>query len=196
MADNVGVLDSGGWKNVKTTEDTGNVHIPARNLGQRAKIDVTPTVTVHCPAAAYQQNGVVGGKLSFTNATRTHNSAGALGGRINRVTITDKEGSASANRVTYDLILFDSDISGSSHVVDGDVLELAAADTPKQLGFISISNWSAAFLGGAVAVTQPAFDFVLATGTTLYGVLVNRSATGPTFTATGDLQIRLEIQQD
>lgn len=136
-------------------------------------------------SSAYAAGNVVGGLLTFANAVRV----GKTGGTINSVIITDKSGS----QVQFDLWLFDSNPTATT-VTDKTLLTVNAVDLVRSIGFVSINAWCPANAGGAIGQGLLDLRFALATGTTLYGILMTRGT--PTFASVSDVQVRLVISQD
>ncbi|MDZ4253546.1 MAG: hypothetical protein U1A72_13345 [Sulfuritalea sp.] len=128
----------------------------------------------------------VGGKLTFTSP-KLSGRAGE-GWILRAVTVTDKA-KQSAN---LDLILFDSDPSGSTFT-DNTAQTIVDADLVKIAGFVQITSY-AAFADnsvgrGEVTREQPV---ILAADQKFYGCLVARA--GPTYVALGDLLVRLTLE--
>lgn len=131
---------------------------------------------------AYAAGNVVGGLLTFTGAART--AAGA--GLIQAATVLSK----SAQTAALDLLIF-SDNPTATTFTDKAAVSIAATDMGKLVGVIHLTDWTAlgnASIAQAVAAGLP---FKLATGTSLYGVLVTRAAM--TLASTSDLTLSLRI---
>lgn len=154
---------------------------PVPTSGRTAQVSATPTIT----AGAYSAGDLVGGKLSFSSAVR---SAGG-GGMLHTVVITD----LGKQDAVLDLVLFDSDPSGTTFT-DNDPLDVADADLTKIVGVVQVLTYTD-FNDNSVACEPAAgIVFKLASGTTLYGALVARTA--PTYASTSDLTVRLGILQN
>lgn len=155
---------------------------PVPTSGRTAQVSATPTITA---AGIYAAGDLVGGKLSFSSAVR---SAGG-GGMLHTVTITD----LGKQDAVLDLVLFDSDPSGTTFT-DNDPLDVADADLTKIVGVVQVLTYTD-FNDNSVACEPAAgIVFKLASGTTLYGALVARTA--PTYASTSDLTVRLGILQN
>lgn len=142
-------------------------------------------------SSAYASGNCVGGLLTFAGAIRTvpDGVTAKTGGIINSVLITD----ASNNQTQFDVWFFDSDPTATT-VTDKTLLALNAADRVRSIGFVSVNAWTGANSGGGLGQGLLDLRFVLATGTTLYGILIARGT--PTFASTGDVQVRVVISQD
>lgn len=145
-------------------------------------VSTTPTVS---NGTAYAAGDNVGGKLLFTGAFVTAKHAGD----IRKVLITD----ADAQSANFDLILFNSDPSGSTFT-DNAAQAIAAADRSKIIAVISITT-HCVLSGSAISYRTSLVDFAysMAAGS-LYGCLVTRST--PTYTSTTALSIYMDIIQD
>jgi hypothetical protein len=141
-----------------------------------------PTVT---SGAAYAAGNVVGGLLAFAGMAR----AAAQGGVLQSALLRDKSG----QNASYDLFLFDS---APTVPTDKSALALAAADLARCVGVISFSGQAlgAASTMGVQTVGGLGLAFKLASGTTLYGILVTRGT--PTYAGTADVSVDLLTMPD
>ena len=157
--------------------------IPVSAGGYTAQVQVVPVVQ----AAAYAAGATIGGLLTFASASRT--AAGS--GLIQAVTATFISGVVPS----LDLVLFNV-APGGGTITDKVALAVAAADLAKVIGVVHLSD--AALLGAAtpsiVQGENAALPFRLASGSTIYGALVTRSAV--TLTSVADVTITLSIMQD
>jgi hypothetical protein len=156
------------------------------------KIVLSQVLTVTA-SSAYAAGDVVGsgGVLTFANAVRTapDGVTARTGGKISSVLITDK----SNNQASFDIWFFDSNPTATTFT-DKTLLTLNTADIVRSIGFVTVNAWSGANSGGGVGQGLLDLPFVLASGTTLYAVLITRGT--PTFASTTDVQVRLVISQD
>lgn len=172
-------------QSVLATKDALNIYAMHHRDGIKIVAAATPTITA---SSAYAAGNVVGGVLAFTGAVR---GGDAMGGIIHSVVVLDKSNSG----LQYDLLFFDNNpTTTGSTITDKTNLTLVSATLLTALGGAQIAQWIAASTGGAVGATLPDLRFVLATGTTLYAVLIARGA--PTFASTSDITVRLLISQD
>ncbi len=146
-------------------------------------VEVTPTIT----AGPYTTGDVVGGKLTFTDAA---NRSGG-GGIIRSLIITDL-GDQKAN---LDLLLFDSDPSNGTYTDDAavDVDDLDLVKVVAQISIVT-ADYKSFTDNAAAALKDLGAAFQCSGSANLYGLLIARA--GPTYTSTGDLTIRLVIEQD
>jgi len=152
-------------------------HIGEVGNNQKA-ISVAQTVTA---SSAYSIGNAVGGWITFANAARV--SAGS--GLIQSVVVASK----SAQTTQMDLLIFNSDVTGTSTCTDKNAVAIATTDMANAIGVAHITDWTS---GGTPSVGQAqnlAMPFALASGTSLYGCLVTRAT--PTFAATTDITIVL-----
>lgn len=144
------------------------------------RLSQTPTVST---TPAYTAKDAVGGLMTFAGAVRASGGSGIL----QAVQVVDK----GQQMKDLDLVLFDRTITAPT-----DNAIFAPSDT--EVGYIvdvvPIGGW-ADFSTNAVFSIPRATEFVL-NGTDLFGVLVSRSVTGPTYTSTSDLVVSLTIGQD
>jgi len=145
-------------------------------------------------AAAYSQNDLVGGKLTFTNAMRTSGGSGILRGFV----MGDQ--AANGSSVTYDLILFDADPTGTTFTENGP-LDIADADLNKIIGVLRLNGTGSvgdyiAMVDNAVLVGRVEQPLKASGSANLYGALIVRSATVPTYAATSDVFLTLLIEQN
>lgn len=147
-----------------------------------ATVSVTPTVST---TPAYTAGDAVGGKMTFSNATRI----AAYSGRIKSVIVVDQAKQAPI----LDLVIFNADPS-STTVTDNSVLDVADGDMSKIVARVPLVDWVQFNDNAACAVNNLSLDFNLASGSSLYGALVTRGT--PTFAATNDVIVTLVIEQD
>lgn len=156
------------------------------NVDPRLKVvrlQVTPTVST---TPAYTAKDAVGGLMTFSNAVRA--SGGTC--RIEAVQVVDK----GQQMKELDLVLFDRSITAPT---DNAVFAPTDTELDKCVGVIPLgSGYYADFSTNSVAVVNALGLEVVLNGTDLFGVLVSRSATGPTYTSTSDLVVALTIIQD
>ena len=150
--------------------------------GFTATVQVTPTVQ----AAAYAAGATIGGLLTFANAARTAGS-----GLVQTATVTF----ASGVIPSLDLILFNASPAGGT-ITDKVALAVASTDLAKVEGVVHIAD--PILLGASspsvVQGVSAALPFKVASGTTLYGVLVTRSAV--TLGSTSDATVTINVLQD
>ncbi len=151
----------------------------------RAVVSASPT----CDTSAYADGDLIGGKLSFSNASRF--SAGSA--LLQNALLVDK----AAQSANIDLILFDADPTGTTFT-DQSAFDVADADLDKIVAVIrfgSYGDWVTFADNGIAQYTPPGgVPIKLTTGTTLYGALVSRGT--PTFASSSDLKARLVLVQD
>lgn len=159
----------------------GGILVPTGASG--FSISLTPTVQ----AATYATGIVIGGLLTFANATRT----GSLSGLIQAVRATF----ASGITPSLDFIPFNAN-PASSTITDKTALAIAGADLSKVLPTIQLTNAISLGTPSMMQAVQQAYEFVLASGTTLYGCVVQRTAAGVTLGSTTDMIVEiLGVQQ-
>lgn len=131
---------------------------------------------------AYASGDNLGGKLSF-DLSRFRDFDSIC---LKKVMLADKADQS----VVIDLVLFDSDPSGTTFTDNG-ALDIADADIAKIIDVIQISHYYN-FADNSVAVETPETPIYLQTNSTmtLYGALVVRDA--PTYAAS-DLTLRLGV---
>lgn len=134
--------------------------------------------------AAYAAGDVVGGKMSFGSMARTHNGAGLL------QTVLAFFGSSQT--AILDLLVFHTDPTASTFT-DNDPLAVALADFDKLVGVIHLSDWTNLGSRSVVQADNLSKAYKLA-NTTLFGVLVTRSAM--TLASTADVEIALRAVID
>jgi hypothetical protein len=150
-------------------------------------VSSTSQVTPAVQAASYASGASIGGLLSFTNAAR----AAAGSGLIQACTASF----ASGVQPTMDVVFFNATPSGST-VTDKTAVSVATADLSKVIGVIHLSDFtllgiSAPSFGQA---QQQSLPFTLPSGTTVYAVVIARSAI--TLTSTSDMTASIRILQD
>ena len=144
---------------------------------------VNPIATPVITAGLYATGTVIGGLMTFANAARVSS------GRLDLVTINCK----SSQTLAMDFVLFEANPTGST-ITDKSAISIAVSDIGKVIGVVHITDWvnlGTPSIATAVGVNLP---FVITSGTSLYGVLVARSA--PTFSSTSDIIVELTILQD
>jgi hypothetical protein len=151
--------------------------------GYTATNQVTPTVQ----AASYAVGVGIGGLISFTTAARV--AAGS--GLIQSIMASFTSGVVPS----LDVIFFNANPTGST-VGDKVVTAIVAADVGKIIGVAHLTDSTllgatAPSLIQAIGITMP---FLLPAGTTLYAVVVTRTAI--TLTSTSDMTITARILQD
>lgn len=162
-------------------------------LGTQAVGQYQPSVklALTVQAAAYAAADLVGGKLTFTNVTRL----AGCGVTIKSILIGDQAANSAANSV-YDLILFDSDPTGTTFT-ENSPLDVADADLNKIVAVVRFDGVAGTTLFTNVDnnVIYKAVEIPVApTTTSLFGALIARG--GPTFAATTDVFITLNVQQN
>ena len=131
-------------------------------------------------AALYATGNCVGALRTFAGMAR----AAGQGGILQTAIIRDKAG----QNVAYDLFLFDS---APATPTDKTAIALSAADLAKCIGVVSFAGAAlgAATTMGVVTAAGLGMAYKLASGTTLYGILVARGA--PTYASTSDIAVEL-----
>jgi hypothetical protein len=151
--------------------------------GFTAAIQVAPTVQ----AAVYAAGAAIGGLLTFAGAARV--AAGS--GLAQAATVTF----ASGIIPSLDLVLFNATPGGGT-ITDRVAVAIATADLAKVAGVIHLTD--NALLGAAApSVVQgetAALPFKLPAGTSLFGVLVTRTAVS--LGSTTDATVTLNVLQD
>jgi hypothetical protein len=150
----------------------------------RATLSHTMVVST---SPAYTAGDSVGGKLTFANAARFAAGSFDIGG----IVLTD----AIAQSAEMDLVLFDSDPSAST-LTDNAAVVVAAADLSKICAIVNLNDYKVLGASGKSAtyffgISQP---IKLASGTSLYGVLITRST--PTYSGTDNLTLEMTVTQD
>lgn len=159
--------------------------VDAQTITPFASIQLTPTVT----NAAYSTGYSVGGLLTFPFAARSDARYGNTGGLVQAAVATIASGATPA----LDLILFNA-IPSASTVADHGTVTISSADAAKVQGVVHLSDASTAGVG-IVQGQQAATPFALPKGsTTLYGVLVARSAAS--LASPTDLTLTISILQN
>jgi hypothetical protein len=148
-------------------------------------IAITPTISA---AAIYAAGDAIGGKLTFANAVR----AAGRGGTIVKVVVVDDD----KELAPVDLVLFDRDFGATA---DNAPFDPTDADMENCMGYIDVAATDyGSFNDNSVAAKASGlrmpFDYSLAAGvTSLFGQLVVRGT--PTYTAVGDLTIKIGVQR-
>jgi len=141
----------------------------------------TPTIDT----AIYAAGDLIGGKLTFANATRV----AAYSGKVTNVMIRDLD----AENAPMDLILFNADPSGTTFTNNA-ALDIADADLSKIFAVIHISDWTT-FADNSVAHVGELYKaFKLASGSSIYGALVSRGT--PTYASTSDVSVEITVERD
>jgi hypothetical protein len=142
-------------------------------------------------AAAYGAADLVGGKLTFASVARVSGGAALLRG----VVIGDQASNSAANSV-YDLILFDSDPTGTTFT-ENSPLDVADADLNKIIGVVRFDGVAGTTLfanaDNAVLFKVVELPLQLSGSTSLFGALIARGT--PTYAATTDVFITLLLEQ-
>ena len=161
----------------------GDLYVNAAQT--RATVTASPTADT----SAYADGDLIGGKLSFTSATRFSGGSALLQNAL----LVD-QAKQSAN---IDLVLFGADPSGTAFT-DQAAFDVADADMDKIIAVIrfgTYGDWITFNDNGIAQYTPPGgVPIKLTTGTTLYGALVSRAA--PTFAASTDIKAILVLTQD
>ena len=135
-------------------------------------------------ASAYAAGNSVGGKITLQDLADP--SVILSGDRFNLavtdVVLLDK----AAQAVAYDLLFFDSDITG---VVDKTAFAVAAADLPKSLGHLSLSGLVNLGSNGGIITLSPIYKRLVLPARTVYAVLVTRGT--PTYAGINDVSLRI-----
>lgn len=131
----------------------------------------------------------IGTKLTFTNAAREAGGSGV----VNSVMLYDLNNVG----VAVELVLFNTNTSGSTVFTDNAALDIADGDMDKIMGWTAIDTFSA-FNDTQIGIPTPAdhinFPFQCAsTSRDIYGVMVGTASA--TYSATADLGVRLGIVQ-
>ena len=138
-------------------------------------------------AAAYAAGASIGGLMTFQNASDT----GAGSALIQGASVTF----ASGVIPTMDMVLFTSAPAGGT-ITDRVVVAIAAADLGKVVGVLHLADTT--LLGAAapsiVQTTAAVMPFDLTVGTSVYGVLIARSAV--TLGSTSDCIVSLNVLWD
>jgi len=148
-------------------------------------VSLTPTSLAVTASSAYSSGQFLGGLLTFTSATRL--SAGS--GLLQTAILAD----ASKQNALVDLILFNANPS-STTVTDKTTADIAAADLPKVIGVAHITDCISLSTRGLCLAQTQAIPVTLASGTTLYGVMVVRGT--PTYPSTSAVGLTLTFLQD
>lgn len=123
-------------------------------------------VTVTVQTATYSSGNVMGGLLSFT-AIRQNGYAQSF-------TLT----TPTAQAPTLDLILFNANPTTST-ITDKTAIAISAADQGKIIGVVHVSDCGGYSTPTVCQTQNLAMPYSLASGTTMYGALVTRSAITP-----------------
>ena len=166
------------------------MHIPFKvQTALRTVLSATPTIST---TPVYSTGDSVGGLLSFTNAVAYSGGSGV----IENVLVKD----LAKQNAELDLILFDTNPTNTSPS-DNAALDVHDTDLATIITVINISVY-AEFSDNSIGQSYPVggLPFKLTSGTTLYGLLVNRTSTSPPtvpqYSTTSDISVRLVIRQD
>lgn len=143
-------------------------------------VAVSPTIT----AGAYSANDAVGGLMTFSNATNSK-----LTGVIQTVVITDQADQGAA----LDLVCFNQSVTVAS---DNDAFSISDDDSKEAVAWISVTASDYIDVGGAKVAVIGGIGQLVTTynGTALYCQL--RTTGTPTYAATDDLQVAINVLQD
>jgi hypothetical protein len=165
------------------------------HIGQVTKpFTVTVPTLAITPSSAYPQGYCVGGALEFTNAARIADGTGT----IISILLVD----ANQQNAEYTLLLFDADPT-TSNFVDGTLAILDPADFDILLGSVELSTYIS--IGGTISPASARsfvrvktdIPFVLASGRSVYGVLVVKDTTHqPTYHSSSSLSMRMWVDQN
>ncbi len=168
-----------------TVDGTVTAAASENHIGEvGGKLVIVSAIPVVSTTPAYTAGDAVGAVLSFASAVRV--SAGS--GYIESVTITD----LAKQSASLDLFLFDA--NPSVPPTDNDPADIADADLVTCIGVIQVTGHHTANDNGVSCARAVGLGFKLASGTTLYGMLVTRST--PTFASVSDLTVRLAVRQN
>lgn len=162
-----------------TTNAYNQLHV---SPGATTTISQTPTVS---SSPAYSAGDAVGGKLTFASATRIS----AYSGTVVGVSVVDQN----KQNALMDLILFNADPSGTTFT-DNSALDIADADMTKIIARIPLVDWCGFNDNSVCCANNLNIPFVLASGSSIYGCLINRGT--PTLSSTSDIIVNVTIVQD
>lgn len=175
----------GGYQTNKTVQP--NDGLPTSTVP--FSVTAAPTVTA---ASAYASGNVVGGLQTFTSALRQQSTdvagSGIGSALLQHVTLNFK----SSQTAQTDLLLFSANPTNSTFT-DKAALAVNTADFDKVIAVVHISDCTNLGTPSSCQSGQLAIPVRNATAATLYGVLVTRGT--PTFTATTDLALALDLVQ-
>lgn len=179
MADNIAITAGTGTS--VSTNDASGAHVQrVHATTEQVRVAQTPTISA---GAVYAAKDVVGTLLTFAGAARFNGGSG----RIVSLQIVDKD----QERANMDLVLFDAAPTVAS---DNSPFDPTDAELLTCVGWIPIgSGFYSDFTDNSVMHVDLDLSYVLA-GTSMYGVLVARSA--PTYTSTTDLVVTLTFAVD
>ena len=151
--------------------------------GEGITLALTPTVT----AGAYTAGDAVGGLLTFPLAARTNISEG--GSILTNVLIIDDAG----QDAELELWLFNQTFTA---IADNAAWAPSEADLENCIGVVSTTGgiWRAAGTPSVCQIECTRRIDLVAGGTSLFGQLVTRGT--PTYAATDDLTIKIQLLQD
>lgn len=163
--------------------DAGEAHIGEVGV-KTVAVANTPTIT----AGAYVVGDCVGGVQTIASCARV--TAGS--GSIISALLFDK----AAQGASFDLLVFDANPTASTFTDHAGAV-LHANDIAKLIGNIRIKDYNAIPTGKSFSKVAVEFPFALASGTSLYFVLIARAENDlPTYASTADLVLRLWINQN
>ena len=186
------VLDGAGRK-VKV-DPTHPIPVSISNVGGGAatqtvegsliEIRVTPTISA---AGIYAAGDAIGGLLEFANAALVPGGKGI----IEKIVVVDRD----QELAPIDFVFFDRAFAATA---DNAPFAPSDADMANCIGHVDVvqtdyANFSANSEATRTSGLRMPFAFVLWQTTTLYGQGVVRS--GPTYTATTDLTVKLTIRR-
>jgi len=145
----------------------------------QTRISAAPAISA---GSIYASGDAVGGLLTFANAADT--SGGTI--TIQTVVIIDED----QELAPLELVLFDRTFTATS---DNAAFDPSDADLANIIGVVKISDYSN-FNDNSVAVRTGIGLAAKLNGTDLFGQLVVRST--PTYTATDDITVIVEVVQD
>ena len=164
------------------TTGNGKLDTIIANTGAGSiNLTLTPTVT----AGAYTTGMVAGGKLTLSSAVRASGGSGI----IQNVSVTKK----TALTAPYDVYFFNTDPTNSTFT-DNAALALNVADLPYLIGVAHCNDLVDNGTPKTLQATSIALPFKLATGTSLFAVVVIRG--GETLASTSALVVNVGILQD
>jgi hypothetical protein len=176
------------WKTILDGFDVINRHWKVQVASYSAtgivKVGNTKTIvqTTGISAVQYHAGDAVGGKLTFLNAVRSSGE----GGMIANVVLKD----LAKQNAPLILVLFDRDFTATA---DHAAFDPSDADMANCIGFVSLpaANY-ASFSDNSLCVALPTLWFN-AYALHIYGQLYTTGT--PTYVASGDLSVRMIIQQ-
>lgn len=165
---------------VETTANAGT--------GARQTVDPRPdvvrlTASLTTNASAYEAGDAVGGVMTFADAVRQAGDSF----RIESVTIVDED----QQLVAMSLVLFNASVTAT----DDTTFDPTDADLLNCLGHIPVAAADySSFSDNAIAHVDAGFTGLIASGTSLFGVLVTRGT--PTYASTSSVHVILVLVRD